>query len=404
MTLYLGNNELSQKIMLNGVQMPLMNDETSGIMLSNDGSKPYWTYGQITNCLTKIPQDIKLELNNGILTLKAGSKVYKGDGSYINISNDINYDYSGSNKQYMIFTKNNIIYAREANYCYSGDTAPTGLSGDNDKFWYDTANKNVKRSTDNGTSWEEDFSLPLGLITVTSGVGTTSIDQVFNGFGYIGSTVFALPGVEGLIPDGRNSDGSLNNIKGTVTNVIIYTIAGYGYIYLRGNTSGIYTGFEGPSLDVYYDSNKNEIRFNNLAKLWTEVISVSYNNRITSFSSKQPVNLIDRSDSSWIAQQAMPSSKYIDLELGASGSTYTAPANGYILFQRRATANNQLVGITSRDNDGQALIASRLFSTETNQYLVINLPLIKGVKFEVTYTSDSTVGQFFRFVYAEGEI
>lgn len=36
MTLYLGNNELSQKIMLNGVQMPLMNDETSGMMLSNN--------------------------------------------------------------------------------------------------------------------------------------------------------------------------------------------------------------------------------------------------------------------------------------------------------------------------------------------------------------------------------
>ena len=76
MTLYLGNNELSQKIMLNGVQMPLMNDETSGMMLSNNGYKPYWTYGQITNCLTKIPQDIKLELNSdNTITLKAGSKL-----------------------------------------------------------------------------------------------------------------------------------------------------------------------------------------------------------------------------------------------------------------------------------------------------------------------------------------
>ena len=97
MTLYLGNNELSQKIMLNGVQMPLMNDETSGMMLSNNGSKPYWTYGQITNCLTKIPQDIKLELNNGTITLKAGSKVYNGNGIMKTTTTDItsanaNYD------------------------------------------------------------------------------------------------------------------------------------------------------------------------------------------------------------------------------------------------------------------------------------------------------------------------
>ena len=31
---------------------------------------------RITNCITKIPQDIKLELTNGTLTLKAGSKIY----------------------------------------------------------------------------------------------------------------------------------------------------------------------------------------------------------------------------------------------------------------------------------------------------------------------------------------
>lgn len=34
----------------------------------------------ITNCITEIPQDIKLELNNGTLTLKAGSKVYVPNG------------------------------------------------------------------------------------------------------------------------------------------------------------------------------------------------------------------------------------------------------------------------------------------------------------------------------------
>ena len=46
-------------------------------------------YDNITNCITEIPQDIKLELNNGTLTLKAGSKVYKLDGTSITINTDV---------------------------------------------------------------------------------------------------------------------------------------------------------------------------------------------------------------------------------------------------------------------------------------------------------------------------
>ena len=33
----------------------------------------YLSSKQITNCITKIPQNVILELNNGTLTLKAGS-------------------------------------------------------------------------------------------------------------------------------------------------------------------------------------------------------------------------------------------------------------------------------------------------------------------------------------------
>ena len=46
-----------------------------------------------TNRILEIPQDIKLELNNGTLTLKAGSKVYvpNGPGVFdaVTVANDI---------------------------------------------------------------------------------------------------------------------------------------------------------------------------------------------------------------------------------------------------------------------------------------------------------------------------
>ena len=89
MALYLGNDEISQKVLLNGnvgVQLPEMSSNTNGQILSNDGTNPVWVdeqvgYKQISNCITEIPQDIKLELNSDYsITLKAGSKLYIPNG------------------------------------------------------------------------------------------------------------------------------------------------------------------------------------------------------------------------------------------------------------------------------------------------------------------------------------
>lgn len=106
------------------------------------------------------------------------------------------------------------------NLCYSGDTAPS-VSG-NWVAWYDTKN-NVYKTQEGSSTWiSRQYSLPFGIATGNK-TAFTSIDQVFNGFGYIGSTIFALPGVKGLIPNGRNEDGSLKNIEFTVANVMVRT-------------------------------------------------------------------------------------------------------------------------------------------------------------------------------------
>ena len=57
------------------------------------------TNNNISNCITEIPQDIKLELNNhGTLKLKAGSKVYVPNG----------FESDGSNRFDEIVIENNI--------------------------------------------------------------------------------------------------------------------------------------------------------------------------------------------------------------------------------------------------------------------------------------------------------
>lgn len=90
--------------------------------------------------------------------------------------------------------------------------------------FYDTTS-NVVQRYDGGSLTISGLSFPIALITGDS-TQITSIDQVFNGFGYIGNTIFVLPGVEALIPNGRNVDGTLKNKK-TVSSLFTKTESGY---------------------------------------------------------------------------------------------------------------------------------------------------------------------------------
>ena len=201
----------------------------------------------ITNCITKIPQDIKLELKDGTLTLKAGSKVYVPNGvgvfnEVIIQSDEVVNTASVDGKLFAYLNDDKYATSYTITQFSSGTTAPSsGFS-----IWFDTDAGKIKRYT-GATFQDEGSSFPFAAITVSGGK-VTSIDQVFNGFGYIGSTVFALPGVEGLVPNGFNEDGSLNNILCTINDVkIANTIAGWNnhwYLHLLNENSIAYHPYE----------------------------------------------------------------------------------------------------------------------------------------------------------------
>ena len=175
-------------------------------------------YTNITNCITEIPQDIKLELKDGTLKLKAGSKVYVPNGANVYNAVTISSDMilpKNSSAKYFIFLKDNGATAdtMPVDYCYTGKFQPTITH--TYAIWHDTASYKIKWTGDNGSTWVGGYSFPICVI-VNNTPGTekaSSIEQVFNGFGYVGKTVFALPGVKGLIPNGRNADGSLKNTE-----------------------------------------------------------------------------------------------------------------------------------------------------------------------------------------------
>lgn len=175
----------------------------------------------ITNCITAIPQDIKLELVDGVMTLKAGSKVYKANGESITISGDLVVAQGGTNTGAFAFYRsdNNTVYTVIASQTFSGATAPE--SPVTTTTWLDMGAKDVK--VYDGTQWVGGVSLPLCTFDNQDGK-VTAVGQIFNGFGYIGSTAFILPGVKGLAPYGRNEDGSLKNFEIQFTGVYTRSI------------------------------------------------------------------------------------------------------------------------------------------------------------------------------------
>lgn len=221
------NNFVNDPTLIDGIHWEMLVNPSSyaNIALTNS---PY-----TTNRILEIPQDIKLELNNGTLTLKTGSKVYVPNGfeangttpkfDVVTIENDLTTTRSSNNQETYIYDNRNAF--NQWLYHFSGPTAPTG---DTFMLWYDTTNNLIKTTVDGGSTWISGHSLPVCLATSNT-TQITSIDQVFNGRGYIGSTVFALPGVKVQAPNGKNVDGTYNSSVYTTSTVLTMPIdAGWG--------------------------------------------------------------------------------------------------------------------------------------------------------------------------------
>jgi hypothetical protein len=98
----------------------------------------------------------------------------------------------------------------------------------------------------------------------------------------------------------------------------------------------------------------------------------------------------------WSARMGMPSGSYIDLTLGATGSTYTAPANGYVVLSKDANAAGQTNRLVS-----STYIASTSYCPNSSGTPHVFIPVKKD---DVVTYSYSTAGatNYFKFVYAEG--
>lgn len=143
------------------------------------------------------------------------------------------------------------------------------------------------------------------------------------------------------------------------------------------------------------------------ADLASVATSGSYNDLLNKpdLSAKADVDLsnINTTGKSFASGLGMPSSRYMGLTLGASGTTYTAPANGWFLLYMHTTtsgSNNwaQLI------NDSKNNFVSRISADISNDFSIY-LPVNKGDIVLLQYKNIDLSNSWnkFRFYYAEGE-
>lgn len=128
----------------------------------------------------------------------------------------------------------------------------------------------------------------------------------------------------------------------------------------------------------------------------TNLPNVDINQIATDLNNKMDRDCLNYSDTGYnfMAGASMPSDTYIDLTLGASGSTYTAPANGYVYFNKVCTGAGQHITLSTN-------VPYRAWSTASGQSLLISTPVKKGANYNVFYSAGGSLNAF-RFIYAQG--
>lgn len=410
MSLYLGTNLISgaQDISgkantsldnLNATGRGIINGKASTSLnnLTSTGKNIGNWSSNVTNCITEIPQRINVEFNSGTLTLVRGSKLYvpagfQQDGvtpkfNTVTINSYIDYsNASRDTKTRLLFYRNGSLEAYE--YSQSGSSGPSGSGW---IMYYDIAENLVKLYSD-GDEMYSGYSLPIAQVTADGSHIVGKIDQVFNGFGYIGSTVFALPGVKGLIPNGINDDGTLNSAEYTVASVITatYTSTENGVEIAVVNDGSFTKG-------TFFKLGSDGYLYNNAGVKKSAFVFASCkltSGVISDFNPKTVFHALDYNDKGTIAGFSMPSGSRIQLTLLASGETYTAPANGcFFAYGITSNAANQMIF------SGGGLSASTTAPNGWGSCLII--PVKKGIVVEFSY---GYVSPAIYFVYAEGDV
>lgn len=277
--------------------------------------------GTISNCILEIPQNLKLTLENNVLTLKSGSILTRTGSTYATVTttNDISRDISNlNNGVYPIFINSSLAISAPVEIAKVGSGSTTPADGDNTYYrFFNSTDKYIYYN--NGSSWDS-FSIPyypLCVINVIDGVASfakdsNGRDMIFNGAGFIGHHAFVYPNVKGLWANGFNDDGSLKSSKLSLSSLLIIelttgqdivefysssVLAVRNYIGEYDNVSDLpnltslyYTAYVKSENAMYYKNRTGD--WSNQAGKYLNFIKYAWNGTtVTDFTIRQPVRL-----------------------------------------------------------------------------------------------------------------
>ena len=126
----------------------------------------------------------------------------------------------------------------------------------------------------------------------------------------------------------------------------------------------------------------------------TNLPEVDINQIATDLNGKMDRDCLNASDTGNIqmAKASIPGDKRISLTLNASGSNYTAPADGYFYFYSSSVANSLLFN-TTKDYGSTVIGAS---GYENCNLLFVNKNDVVQLKYS------TNVGSSLKFIYANG--
>lgn len=368
-------------------------DENVGNAVTNSD---YWknvtpvNYSNITNCLLEVPQRIKLELNEGVLTLKAGSEVivpngFEADGTtpkfdYVTVESDCSWQVSTTDGTRLgFYTGDNNIAGCINPYMYSGDTAKmNSTSAVTYGRFYNTQTNKIYIGNSNGGSWvETQNSLPICIFTNDANGVVTSLNQVFNGIGYIGSTIWVDKGLKLLSSNGFDNDGTSKNLECyvdklqtiTTTNTLAKRLGLYfnqdGSFF--GFSQGVYkkyiksladrpTGWSGEYWIYVQDENKVYVNQNttssNVVMIANMVVTTT---GIAELNVDNPFRAVDYSE-------------YIDTIDGEWTYKYLALASSVVLSNTANTTFNLASYLPNDDSVYEVLLSYNGSATAESQY------------------------------------
>ena len=289
---------------------------------------------------------------------------------------------------------------------------PSGANANTDLSNITEAGKEVIRETAGSDYHLTQNQITNCILSAPNGVATFS-----------GSNITLKQGLTMLYPNGRNADGTLKNGELTLDSDTILDLSSYSgltfdfelmfgcninYSFLSQNyqeSDVVPTNFSGRN-QIYLNTTENQMYFYySSPSSWVKRTLIKLgkgkleNGVVTSFTPYQPVELLKRTDKEQITSWSFPSSKYIDLTLGASNSTYTAPADGWFAFSKTARANSQNANMRNMTTEYNVISHGSWTGTTCR----LMCPARKGEQVYLNYdTSGAT--NYFRFIYAHGEV